>query len=323
MISAYDSVFLLYLHFFILSPTDTCVQPGRADMTWICLTFYQHFSFFLTITLLLFPGRPLTVPPVSAPGSWDSPALAVFPPLLSPLACARVRGPSHGAVKINLIYNDTRYKHVRKQRHGDSAQTKSQCRTVFIRPAWRAERAQYRACGWVDKQMLISCNFILKTLTDEGLLVARSRRVFFLEVQKCTKRINTSINLPHQSVLIFVMSCRVSVWVCLFFHSLYTEGSATLVYKHIVNLSPACARVCTCLRVSGPTALHLALTLKRCQQVCDETSQTIPHLPLFHSGPSWLARPSDTLCSHLVLSPLRIFSHYLHVHTFLCYISII
>lgn len=89
--------------------------------------------------------------------------------------------------------------------------------------------------------------------------------------------------------------------------SLCTEGSATLVYKHIVNLSPACARVCTCVRVSGPTALHLALTLKRCQQVCDETSQTIPHLPLFHSGPSWLARPSDTLCSHLFLSPLRIF----------------
>lgn len=100
---------------------------------------------------------------------------------------------------------------MRKQRHGDSAQTKSQCRTVFIRPAWRAGRARSRARGWVDKQMLISCDFILRILTDEGSLMVRSRRLFFLEVQKCTKRVSTSINLPHQSVLIFMMSCRVSV----------------------------------------------------------------------------------------------------------------
>lgn len=41
---------------------------------------------------------------------------------------------------------------------------------------------------------------------------------------------------------IFMMSRRVSVRVCPFFTppSLCTEGSATLVYKHIVNLSPAC-----------------------------------------------------------------------------------
>lgn len=100
---------------------------------------------------------------------------------------------------------------MRKQRHGDSAQTKSQCRTVFIRPAWRAERARSRARGWVDKQMLNSYDFILKILTDEGLSMVRSRRLFFLEVHKRTKRVNTSINLPHQSVLIFMMSCRVSL----------------------------------------------------------------------------------------------------------------
>lgn len=137
--------------------------------------------------------------------------------LSSPAVPARLRPrarPILSAVKINLIYNDTRYKHVRKQRHGDSAQTKSQCRTVFIRPAWRAERARSRARRWVDKQMLISCDFILKILSDEGLRMVGSCRLFFSEVQK---HMNASINLPHQSLLIFMMSCRVSRRVCPFF----------------------------------------------------------------------------------------------------------
>lgn len=75
-------------------------------------------------------------------------------PLSFPVVPARLRPrarPILSAVKINLIYNDTRYKHVRKQRHGDSAQTKSQCRRVFIRPAWPAERTQQRVCEWVNK----------------------------------------------------------------------------------------------------------------------------------------------------------------------------
>lgn len=52
-----------------------------------------------------------------------------------------------------------------------------------------------------------------------------------------------------------------------------------------------CASVC--VQVGGPSSLNLALRLKRCQQVCDETSQTIPHLGLFHSGSSCLTVSSS------------------------------
>lgn len=55
--------------------------------------------------------------------------------------------PSLRVVKIILIYNGSHYKHVRKQHHGDGAQTKSQCKTVFIRPALCAKsRVQLCVC---------------------------------------------------------------------------------------------------------------------------------------------------------------------------------
>lgn len=49
--------------------------------------------------------------------------------------------PFLSVVKMILIYNGSHYKHVRKQHHGDGAQTKSQCGSVFIRSASPAESA--------------------------------------------------------------------------------------------------------------------------------------------------------------------------------------
>ena len=75
-----------------------------------------------------------------------------------------------------------------------------------------------------------------------------------------------------------------------------------------------CARVCVCVCVGGPSGLLLAQRLKQCQQVCDETSQTIPHLSLSLSLFSILAllvslspRLSNPLFSHLSLSLVHYF----------------
>lgn len=54
----------------------------------------------------------------------------------SPVSRPASARPTLSVVKIILIYNSGHYKHVRKQHHGDAAQTQSQSRTVFIRCAW-------------------------------------------------------------------------------------------------------------------------------------------------------------------------------------------
>lgn len=66
-----------------------------------------------------------------------------------------------------------------------------------------------------------------------------------------------------------------------------------------------CVRMCR-----GPSGLLLALRLKQCQQVCDETSQTIPHLSLFSILAllvSLSPRLSNLLFSHLFLSLVHYF----------------
>ena len=77
-----------------------------------------------------------------------------------------------------------------------------------------------------------------------------------------------------------------------------------------------CTCVCAC--TGGPSGLLLAQRLKQCQQVCDETSQTIPHLSLSLSLSlalfsilalllSLSPRLSNTLFSHLSLPRVHYF----------------
>lgn len=109
-----------------------------------CCTSYSPS--FLHLRLL-----PLS-PSLVCPHPWYSPGPCVSL-LLSLPACAHMRG----VVKIIVIYNGSHYKHVRKQHHGDGAQTKSQCGRVFIRSAWPAESASPCVCVRVSVCVLCSC----------------------------------------------------------------------------------------------------------------------------------------------------------------------
>lgn len=71
--------------------------------------------------------------------------------------------PSLRVVKIILIYNGSHYKHVRKQHHGDGAQTKSQCKTVFIRPALCA-KSRVQLCVCVSLLMWLKARAVRRSL---------------------------------------------------------------------------------------------------------------------------------------------------------------
>ena len=121
-------------------PSPRHPQVFQGTFVKCCLTSYFQFratsvpSFSLSHSApllslcLLAHARPLCLS-------------AVVPAWLRPHA-----QPSLSVVKIILIYNGRHYKHVRKQRHGDGAQTKSQCGTVFIRSASSAESALQCVC---------------------------------------------------------------------------------------------------------------------------------------------------------------------------------
>lgn len=129
---------------------------------------------------------------------------------------------------------------------------------------------------------------------------------------------NINVNLSHQTVLI--VACYDVMQDSWFF--LLPMQKKTAVYtsphtpKHSKSVPtcrqpcPPCNSVCVCVCVGGPTSLLLALRLKQCQQVCDETSQTIPHLSLFSILALFVSlspRLSNTLFNHLFLSLVHYF----------------
>lgn len=135
----------------------------------------------------------------------------------------------------------------------------------------------------------------------------------------------TNINMPHQTVLISVCYDFLICFTPFAKNSCLCRSAHTQTHtKSVPTLRQPCppnrtesatACVCVCLRIGGPSALLLDPRLKQCQQVCDETSQTIPHLSL--SFPFWLSSSHcplvcpihNSATSFCLLS--TIFSHYL------------
>lgn len=115
-------------------------------------------------------------------------------------------------------------------------------------------------------------------------------------------------------------SCRSPAWLLCFFapypkkqlqksSSIHAQTHGKSSYMHVTMFTLR-QRVCVCVCVRGPSDLLLALRLKQCQQVCDETSQTIPHLSLFSILALLVSLShclSNPLFSHLFLSLVHYF----------------
>lgn len=130
--------------------TADCVRgcwktAGLPVCVCVCLTVEAHthtrcFGFPRATLSFLFGANPVFS--FSCPRRSISCFSRLDPQSLPPFVAAWPRQharPILSVVKIILIYNGSHYKHLRKQRHGDGAQTTSQSRTVFKRSASHAE----------------------------------------------------------------------------------------------------------------------------------------------------------------------------------------